>query len=251
MEHPLAEFEVDTPLVAEADRACPDFAWRRGAPAGRSASCRGAVVEPGAKLGRGIASPADPGRALEARAAGSGPSEVGERVGMLAPLRAPQAFAPGHRGFLLDMFGGKFGHETARDRTRPLAVDPAVGGMDDECLGAGASDRDIGQSAFLLEAGIAALVERPLRGEYAFFPADQEDHRELEPLGGVNGHDGDLGLAPCRVVVHHEADMFEERAERFIFLHRPGKFGEVLKPARGFGAALGLEHRGVARFLEH
>ena len=114
-----------------------------------------------------------------------------------------------------------------------------------------AGDRDIGEAAFLLEAGEAAFVERALRREHAFFPAGEEDEREFEPLGGVDGHDRDLGLAARGVIVHHQADMLEEGAERLIFLHRAGQFGEVFEPARGFGAALGLEHGGVAAFVEH
>ena len=114
-----------------------------------------------------------------------------------------------------------------------------------------AGDRDIGQAALLLEAGEAAFVERALRREDAFLPADEEDDREFEALGGVDGHDRDLGLAARRVIVHHQADMLEEGAERLIFLHRAGQFGEVLEAAGGFGAALGLEHGGVAAFVEH
>ena len=54
----------------------------------------------------------------------------------------------------------------------------------------------------------------------------------------------------CGVIVHHQADMLEEGAEAFIFLHRAGELGEVLEPAGGLGAALGLEHGGVAAFVE-
>ena len=45
--------------------------------------------------------------------------------------------------------------------------------------------------------------------------------------------------------------MLEEGAERLVFLHRPGELGEVLEPAGALGRAVGLEHRGVARFVEH
>src|SRR3546814_2768280 len=76
-----------------------------------------------------------------------------------------------------------------------------------------ASDRDIGEAAFLLEAREAAFVERALRGEDAFFPAGEEDGAEFQALGGVDRHDRDLGLVGGRVVIHHQADVFEERSE--------------------------------------
>ena len=77
--------------------------------------------------------------------------------------------------------------------TGPLAVDAAVGGVeDDAALAPRAGDRDIGEAALLLEAGIAAFVERALRGEDAFLPAGEEDGVELQALGGVDGHDRDL-----------------------------------------------------------
>jgi hypothetical protein len=47
-------------------------------------------------------------------------------------------------------------------------------------------------------------------------------------------------------MVHDEADMFEEGAERLIFLHGARQLAEVLQTAGGFGRALVLEHRGVA-----
>ena len=88
---------------------------------------------------------------------------------------------------------GQLGDEAAGDAAGPLAVDAAVGGVEDGRLAPRAGDRDIGEAAFLLEAGEAAFVERALRREHAFFPAGEEDEREFEALGGVDGHDGDLG----------------------------------------------------------
>ena len=44
--------------------------------------------------------------------------------------------------------------------------------------------------------------------------------------------------------------MLEERAERLIFLHRPRQLGEVFEPAGALGRAVGLEHRGIAGFVE-
>ena len=69
-------------------------------------------------------------------------------------LRAPQAFAAAHGGLAVGVRFGEFGDEPARDAAGPLAVDATVGGVDDRRFGAGASNRDIGQAAFFLEAGV-------------------------------------------------------------------------------------------------
>ena len=123
--------------------------------------------------------------------------------------------------------------------------------MEDGAFAPRAGDRDVSEAALLLEALEAAFVERALRREDAFLPAGQEDGVELQPLGGVDGHDRDLVAAAVLVIVHHQADMLEEAGEVLIFLHRPGELGEVFEAAGGFGAALGLEHRGVAALVEH
>ena len=57
-----------------------------------------------------------------------------------------------------------------------------------------------------------------------------------------------LARRAAGVIVHHQADMLEEGAEGFIFLHRARELGEVFEAAGGFGAALGLEHRRCSRF---
>ncbi len=66
----------------------------------------------------------------------------------------------------------------------------------------------------------------------------------------MDRHDRDRFGGIVLVAVHDEADMFEEFLERFIFLHRADELGEVFLPSRGFDAAVGLEHRGIARFIE-
>jgi hypothetical protein len=75
-----------------------------------------------------------------------------------------------------------------------------------------ARDRDISQAPLLLQAARAALVERALRREQAFLPADEEHGIVFQPLGGVDRHDRDLRVLARRLVVHDEADVFEERA---------------------------------------
>ena len=79
----------------------------------------------------------------------------------------------------LDMIWRQFVNESRRERGLPAAVDLAVGGEVNLGLFSRPSDTDIGEAAFFLEACHAALVERFLRREHAFFPAGEEDEREL------------------------------------------------------------------------
>ena len=73
---------------------------------------------------------------------------------------------------------------------------------------------------------------------------------EFEALGGMDRHDRHRFGLVVIVAVHHQADMLEEGFERVIFFHRANEFGEVFKPSRRLGAAIGLQHRGIARFVE-
>jgi hypothetical protein len=48
-------------------------------------------------------------------------------------------------------------------------------------------------------------------GEHAVLQPDEEHHRELEALGGVQGHEHDLALVAVDLVgVGHQADLLEE-----------------------------------------
>ena len=67
----------------------------------------------------------------------------------------------------------------------------------------------------------------------------------------MDGHDRDALALARLVIVHDQADMLEEGAERFIFFHRARELGEVFEAAGAFGRAVGLEHRGVAALVEH
>ena len=112
-------------------------------------------------------------------------------------------------------------------------------------------DRDIGQPPFFLQTVQPAFVQRPLRGENAFLPPDQEGRIELQPLGGMDGHDGDLGGLGLRLIIHNQRDMLQKRAQRLIFFHSAREFREVLQPPRAFGAAFGLQHRGIAALVQY
>ena len=85
----------------------------------------------------------------------------------------------------LHMRAGKLVDEPGGERRLPLVVDAPVGGEGDGAVFLGPCDPDIGQPAFLLHALKAAFVHGALRGEEAVFPARQEHHRKLQPLGCV------------------------------------------------------------------
>ena len=184
-------------------------------------------------------------------AVGAVTRDVGEGIVLLAPVCAPQAGPAGQRGFLINMFAGQFFDKAAGDRTDPLAIDAAIGGVQDDAAPPRPGDRDIGEAAFFFEAGQPAFVNRALRWEYAFFPADAEDIVEFQPLGRVDCHDRHRFLAIGAVIIHDEADVFEEIAERLVILHRAREFGKVFHPASAFGRAIRGEHGVIAAFLQH
>ena len=173
-----------------------------------------------------------------------------EGVALRRPVRTPQALPTAEAVLAVDMLGRDFGDDAAGDAAHPLAINAPIGGVINARALPRPRDRDIGEAALLLEALRATFVHRALRREDAILPSGKEDMVELKPFRGVDRHDRNGFGGVVVVAVHDEADMFEERLERFIFLHRADEFGEVLKPACGLDAAVGLEHRGVARFVE-
>ena len=104
------------------------------------------------------------------------------------------------QAYFLNQPLGDFAHE-ARDLVARLgAIQPAGFCVADHQLAHGAGDADIGQTAFFFEA--AGFFQAHLVREQAFFHADQEHQRELQPLGAVQGHQlhavfvlGGLGVA--------------------------------------------------------
>ena len=155
VEDALAEREVVAALVAEADA-------RDGAAPRSRAAAGGGSKE---RAARG---------ALPAGAARIAAGDVGEGVGALGPLARHRLSPPVIVVSSLDVRLGQLGEEARGDRAGPLAVDAAVGGVEDGASAARAGDRDIGEAALLLEAGEAAFVERALRREDAFLPAGED-----------------------------------------------------------------------------
>ena len=110
-------------------------------------------------------------------------------------------------------------------------MDAAVLGEGNKGAALGAGDADIGEAAFLFQAGAAFFVERALVGKQAFFPAGRKTVPNSSPL------------AECRVMmltlsslvaghgIHDEGNMLEEarhvsnspieRTSSFRFSSRP------------------------------
>src|SRR3546814_6299893 len=91
---------------------------------------------------------------------------MGKGVALRRPIGAPQALPAAEAVFAVDMFGRDFGDEAAGEAAHPLAVDAAVGGVIDARALPRPRDRDIGEAAFLLQAGGAALVHRARSEEH-------------------------------------------------------------------------------------
>ena len=87
-------------------------------------------------------------------------------------------------------------------------------------------------------------------GEEAFFHAGEEDERELEALGGVEGHEGDAGFGGVLVGVGDEGGVVEEFGEGFAagrgVLRGVGEFLQVLDAGEGFGRGFVFEGADVA-----
>ena len=108
--------------------------------------------------------------------------------------------------------------EEARARIgRGRAVGAARGRIGQEQTLASARDGDVGQAALLLElARVIAAAKVVHMREDALLHAGHEDRRELQALGGVNGHHGDgMRLAGERVQVGAQSQPLHERRQRF------------------------------------
>ena len=232
VKYALADGKVVAAFVAEADR--------RAARLDDALGCRGK-----------IACRALPAGAARASAGRIGRREMGKGVALCRPVCLPQARASRHRRFVLYVIGGEFGDEAAWNAAGPLAIDPPVSRVKDGGFAAGPCDGDISQPAFLFERVEPALVERTLRGKYPFFPTNKKHLVEFETLGGVDGHDRNLGVVYSSFVVHDQADVLEEVTERFVFLHRARQFSEVFEAPARFDGLFGLKCGRIAALVEH
>ncbi len=133
------------------------------------------------------------------------------------------------------MVGWQLAQEARRDRRLPLVEDAPVGGKGDIGALASTGQADIGETALLFEAGQALVVERALVGEQAFLPARQEHGVELQPLGGMQGHDADHVGAGALGVVGDQRHMLQKRRQALELLQRVGELLEILQPPLGVG----------------
>ena len=99
-----------------------------------------------------------------------------------AGARRPAAAVKAGLGADVHVFGGQFVDKPGRRRALPLAVDSPVGGEADEGVAARPGQADIGQAAFFLQPGGAAVVQRPRVREQPFLPTGQEHGVELRAL---------------------------------------------------------------------
>ncbi len=100
----------------------------------------------------------------------------------------------------------------------------------------GAGDADVAEAALLLELG--GFGERPLVGEHALLQPGEEHDGELEPLGGVQGHQHDTGVGGIVAVgqlvgVGHQRHRLEELRDRVEVVGHADELGQVLQPALG------------------
>ncbi len=110
---------------------------------------------------------------------------------------------------------------------------------------------DVAEAALLLDVGV---VDARVREE-PFFHADHEHHRELEPLGGVQGHQRHaVGVAVPGVDVADQRHLLEvvlqRPAHRRRLLHALEELVEVLQPIARLGAPVLAQHRPVAALLD-
>ena len=88
----------------------------------------------------------------------------------------------------------------------------------------------IGQAAFLLQPVIAAFVQRQLVGEYGFLPAGQKGQVKLQPLGRMQGHDGNSRLGLVLFIAQHQRDMLKKTFKVFKVFHGANQLAQVFKP---------------------
>ena len=143
---------------------------------------------------------------------------------LLRPCRGERRadIQPGADG--LDMFGGDLAEETRGQGGRLLAVQAALFGMGEIESFAGARHAHVAEPAFLFQS--LRILGGTLVGKQALFQPDQEHHRKLQALGGVQRHQLHavfpvLGLALARLQrrMHQKAG---EVVHAFGFLGEEG-----------------------------
>ena len=194
---------------------------------------------------------ARPGRAARVATAGAGRGDRWRRPRRLAlpvdQVGRDLVEEPGRRVVLRCAPGGA---DRRAGQVQPLA---------------GPGDADVGEPPLLLE--LLGVAERAQVREGAVLHAGEEHDRELQALGGVQGHQRDdpglLGLLGVGdlVGVGDERDPLEEVLEAdhlaglaALLVELPGhgdELGEVLDPGLVLGVVAGAQLGEVARAVEH
>jgi hypothetical protein len=235
----------------------PKRSWRTRSPSRKRRS-------PGTSdRGAGPATAGAPARPLPARKAP--PPAPMPRPGRPARARPPRAVQEVEVGLEIEIGlavepgpdGQRLGdlEEEAGRHAHPVGPPrrpPPGEGEEEASLRPG--DPDVGEPPFLLQG--RRIVEGPAVGEDPLLETGDEDDRELETLGGVEGDEGHPVLAgPIRVGVGDEGGVLEEAIERVLrgeirvpFGHPPEL--EEVRPALGVLLRAVGEHRPIAGLLE-
>ncbi len=94
-----------------------------------------------------------------------------------------------------------------------VAVAAAIAGAGHDEGVHGAGHADVAEAALLFH--LRGVLEGAGVGEETFFHAGEEDERELEAFGGVEGHEGDAGFGGVAVGVGDEGGVVEKLGEGF------------------------------------
>jgi len=165
--------------------------------------------------------------------------------------------ADGERTSLLNHeFRGDLGQEPAGVVALHLTKLHSLGRMGEEELPLGPGHAHIAEAPLLLDG------QRVDRGstvrEEPLLQADQEHAGKLQPLRGMQGHQGhELALVPHGIDIGHERDVFEEAREGAVLRplgeggSRVYELSHVLEPSLGLSGTLRLEGVLIATSGQH
>ena len=100
-----------------------------------------------------------------------------------------------------------FGQETAGHIGRDAAVHGPRDGIGHVELPFGPGNANIGQTPFFFD--LRRVHQGPAVREQSFVEAGQEDDREFQALGGMEGHEGDFRVAAFKIIdIADQGDVF-------------------------------------------
>ena len=114
----------------------------------------------------------------------------------------------------------------------------------------GTGHADIKQPALFLERFVFA--DRAAVGEQSILQPNNEHHRELQPLGRMQGHQHDWRPFIVIVLVRHQGRVVQKVPNALSTLYTLNggvqKFADVVDPSMGFLGSLLLQHFDIAAF---